>query len=466
MIHVTLIKIEFNGVISWKLYDDAGAIEAFGLLQEHMLSNSYSYETRRRYSYAVANFIDYLYEIKIIGPDAAVTNKTLGTAIETYPLFLQGAQQNFEPQLSEYALKLKKKALSKNSFPPVISALNKFLHICQHLADEACSLASVDSDFDNIKLVIQNINGNKAITPHQRRHLSQNTVLGGVIRATNKKLYRPSKVYTTKPNQHGHEALDFPFTRVGDLLNAAISYRDKSFYALLASSGLRSSEARSIRMSDIDSKNLTLKVHDPDSVRSGLNSQTKGHRYKGRHTSHVFLIEPFKTLFFKYFVEYIRKERVNSVPHEYVFQCLHGRNRGKPFKDAADSTINDAFKTTCKRAKIFIDDSGEDHTHTLHSLRHMYGVLLINYYSLENGETFSLTEVQQMMGHKLISSTKKYARHDNDLITAKMEAANQLIMENITEPKELGFIFAKKLRDKASKIEHSVRLTLKGKSHD
>jgi integrase len=457
MLHVSLVKTNNHGTTRWSLYEETGHIEAFDVFQEHLLSIGRSYETRRRYSHAVANFIDYLYEINVIGAGATVTNAELSSAITNYVLFLQGSQKLYRSQLEDYANRLKKKPLAKNSYSPVISAINNFLYLCQHLADEACSLANIEPDFNNIKLVIQQISGNKGLSTFQRRHLIQNTVLGGVIRTTKAKLTAPTKIAHPSKKSIDSNTLDFPVNRAIDLFNAAKSFRDKAFYALLAASGLRSSEARSILMSHIDTKGLTVRVDDTDCIRFGLNSRKKGHRFKGRETSRVFLIEPFKTLFFQYFVQYVKKERINSVSHNYVFQCLHGEERGKPFKDAADSTINDAFHAACRRADIYGHELDPNKTYTIHSLRHMYGIVLLNYFHLENGQTFRLTEVQHLMGHKHISSTQKYARQDSDLLAAKMEWANEHIMGSSMAPEEMGLIYAKSLREKADKIESAVR---------
>ena len=455
MIHVSLVSHKKHGSTIWSLFDDSEMIAAFTVFQDHLLANGLAYETRRRYSLAVANFIDYLYEFGAAGRDSTITNIRLTKIIQDYIFFLRDGQYSGNPELAEYGRKLNKKGLTKNSFSPTLAAINKFLYICQNLADEACAMANIDTNFDNINLIIQQINGVKELSQPQRQKLIQSTMLGGVIRVTKTKLTRPRKISTPKKTSFDDEFLDFPLDRVFDLLNATRSYRDKALYSLLAASGLRCSEARALRIDDVDTQKLTIRVSDPEATRFGQNSQNRGNRFKGRTTSRVFLLEPFKTHFFKYLAEYIKRERINTLSSEYVFQCHRGKSKGTPFKEAADSTINEAFKNACMRADIRGHELNPDKVFTLHSLRHMYGVILLNYLELPDGKTLRMTEVQQLMGHKNISSTEKYARHDLDLLASKMEWANENINNgHVTE--DLGQLFADSLRRRADKIQRKL----------
>ena len=69
----------------------------------------------------------------------------------------------------------------------------------------------------------------------------------------------------------------------------------------------------------------------------------------------------------------------------------------------------------------------------------------------------SLSEVQQLMGHSSIESTKVYARHDQLLLMAKVEAANAAVFDGLSPNealKSLPGALASKLREAAAKLDH------------
>ncbi|MGL6288978.1 tyrosine-type recombinase/integrase [Aeromonas hydrophila] len=71
-----------------------------------------------------------------------------------------------------------------------------------------------------------------------------------------------------------------------------------------------------------------------------------------------------------------------------------------------------------------------DKRYTLHSLRHFYGYWLLNFHRTADGHSFSLLEVQNMMGHANIESTKKYAVTDKIVAQEKMRLANLVCKTN------------------------------------
>ncbi|WP_265468367.1 hypothetical protein, partial [Aeromonas salmonicida] len=58
-----------------------------------------------------------------------------------------------------------------------------------------------------------------------------------------------------------------------------------------------------------------------------------------------------------------------------------------------------------------------------------YGYWLLNFHRTADGHSFSLLEVQNMMGHANIESTKKYAVTDKIVAQEKMRLAN-LVLQN------------------------------------
>jgi len=97
--------------------------------------------------------------------------------------------------------------------------------------------------------------------------------------------------------------------------------------------------------------------------------------------------------------------------NNFVFQYLRGQNSGKPLREAADSTLNEAFTAAVKRAGIKGPPFDPTYVMTAHSLRHAYGMHMLNDFNVPGQLIPGLTEaeVQLLMGHENINSTRKYA---------------------------------------------------------
>jgi integrase len=152
-------------------------------------------------------------------------------------------------------------------------------------------------------------------------------------------------------------------------------------------------------------------------------------RFKGRVVSEVFLFEPLKTKFFTALELYLLHEYLPTKEHEYVFQILEPSRRGVPYKNASDATRVTSFKRTVRRAGVPGPSYAPKHVWTPHSLRHAYGVYLLNYLPTPNGLGLRLEEVQYLMGHKDIKTTRGYARQGVDILRAKLLWADEQVSE-------------------------------------
>ena len=77
---------------------------------------------------------------------------------------------------------------------------------------------------------------------------------------------------------------------------------------------------------------------------------------------------------------------------------------------------------------------------TLHSLRHLYGVYMLNDYPIAPAQKrfgIPLTDVQMLMGHKSIRTTAKYARPKVDRVIAKLRTSDEQMLGMTDEERKL-----------------------------
>ncbi len=250
-----------------------------------------------------------------------------------------------------------------------------------------------------------------------------------------------------------------PKIRTGDLIKAFRTHRDKALYAFLAASGARISEALQLLWEDINVELGEVKLIDPNR-RPNHSSylylrprQREELAWKARNTSTTMLIEPFKTLFFRSLADYYREEYVPHGRHKFVFQYSVGGIDGEPYLLAGHDSYTDVFKGAARRAGIALPDRTGPH-----SLRHMYGTYLLNYFPRPDG-TYGLPIglVRTIMGHASIASTEKYARRDKDMIALELKFANQVVFQGL-QSKSLVQMRLESLQAQVREIERQLLL--------
>ncbi|MGB1040803.1 MAG: tyrosine-type recombinase/integrase [Flavobacteriales bacterium] len=151
--------------------------------------------------------------------------------------------------------------------------------------------------------------------------------------------------------------------------------KHKALLGLLYGSGLRIGELLELRLSDIDSERMTVKVNQG----------------KGKKDRLTILSNNVLMVLRKYFVEY--------KPKEYLFE---GQKGGKYTAGSARNVL----KQSMKKANI-------NKPATLHTLRHSFATHL-----LEDG--VGITHIQKLLGHHNIKTTLIYTHIANEsLITIK-----------------------------------------------
>lgn len=438
------------GKPTWLLRDTDGIpIGAYSHFCEKNLD--YKFATQKRYAEVVAHFVDYLIEAKAFG--LPVTKRHLNAVIDAYPIFLRDGSDALSEQLLktidqhpddlwllQVTQSLNRKPLKSSSFSNTLAAINRFLRLSEALAIEAFEKASFAGIQHNESYtdLIDAVSGSVSLSPMEIRSMRENSVLGSVIRFKSEGLSRPRRLTSKSANsiQENLHHLDFPFDAVMNLANAASSKRDKALWLLLAASGIRVSEALNLRWSDIDIQKQEVYIFDPEGRRFGGDMLPEEKiRFKGRTVSMTYLIQPFRQELFKALAEYVKEEYVpprQDVEENLVFQYVESTRRGQPLVGVSDASLNNNFKSACARAGISPPSKHEiDINWTIHSLRHMYGVYLVNDYPVNPAESLyglELSEVQLLMGHKRISSTRHYARKKRHALQRKLERADQYLL--------------------------------------
>jgi integrase len=155
----------------------------------------------------------------------------------------------------------------------------------------------------------------------------------------------------------------------------------------------------------------------------------------------TYLFPPLRQQFFSALRHYLEQEFIPAyVPGQskYLFQYVEPKLRGQPLVNASDAALNKPLKAAAARAGIPGPVPGR--LWTLHSLRHLYGVYMLNDYPIAPAEGrfgIPITDVQMLMGHKLLRTTEKYARPKTARLVARLEASDRQMLGMTDQEREL-----------------------------
>jgi integrase len=467
LVHVRKDEINNFGAISWKLCDPDGVpISVFAEFCRNLAGLKYA--TRLRYTTVAARFIDYLYEVKVLG-GPPVSRSIVNESIDYYLALLRSGDQICllsgrgeharyeegaearEQTLRGVAKRLGIKPLAAGSWDNTLAALNKFLRICSLLEREAKEIALLKGGIElglitaaelDYRPLLQAVDGVITFSHEEVRHLKHSTMLGGAIRFRGDELKRPKGIRqsTRQLAQIDVDSLDFPEDHFPALVKSATSWRDRALWTLLFANGIRRSEALNLQWCDIDFSARVVYVLDPDMARYGreVTVSERENRFKGRTMSRTYLRQPYRDWFFEYLSLYRKEEyRLPLDNNDFVFQYLISPHYGRPLHEATDETLNSAFTSAVRRARIPGPPISIEYIWTGHSLRHAFGRHMLNDFTVPGQEQPGLTEaeVQMLMGHKSIVTTRKYAKLRASRLQAKLVAHDhQFIQGNDLPP--------------------------------
>lgn len=169
--------------------------------------------------------------------------------------------------------------------------------------------------------------------------------------------------FIERPNKEKTLPVVLNTDEIKQILNVTENLKHKTILALIYSAGLRISECINMKIKDIDSKRMQIRI-----------SQSKGK--KDRYT---LLSQKTLVLLRTYFLEY--------KPKDYLFES-------PTLEQYSASSIQAIFRASCAKAKI-------TKKATVHTLRHSFATHL-----LENGT--DLRYIQSLLGHESSKTTEIY----------------------------------------------------------
>lgn len=432
--NVTLIETQKNGKRSWRLLDQSGnpilPFDAFA----NSLIRKHSVNTRISYCRHLAEFFDFLYEAAGSLAEqgmTAIDSEKLAEVIEAYDEYLVHGSDSGNDIARSVDRTMPSNRVSKTSSATKHAPVRKFLKLSERVRRQMLEVTQAGiKSFDVAAMpLFQGIGEVREISGYQRTAMVANSLIASVI-SRGPKLLEEDILPTSTPDITYNQERAFPFDKVRTCFDNLTRYRDKALYSFCAASGCRISEALQLLWDDIDTKAQTVELIDPKSRPHCLSYQvlTPVERdslvWKGRTTAKTLLIEPFASMFFDALVAYLKTEYVPHGKHQFVFQYSVDGQRGIPYFLCSASSRNGVLRRAIKL-------SGAIGVEGPHSLRHMYGTYLLNYFPRPDG-TYGLpiVVVQKLMGHANLRATEKYARHDVDLIETELAYANAMVFDD------------------------------------
>lgn len=463
--NVSVRKSEKNGKITWRLLGPGGLpLKPFEIFADALVDEKLPLNTREAYCYNLAGFIDYVYEavfaLTAEQPELQVTSDLIDDVLKAYDEYLVLGSDSAN-KIAKLVDKTRPSPRNTAGTSATKHApIRKFLQLSELARRQTLELIQAglklgDFYLTDGKPLTSGIGTRTPVSEMQRRAMTATSMLTGVIAGGATFLKAPA-LQNTFPQITYDSSRAFPYDRIAEFIRALPTYRDKSFYSLLAASGCRGHEGIQLLFDDIDVIGGTVKLVDPRSRpnhKSYLYLSFKEREqlaWKGRTTNITMLIEPFASMFFENLAEYMRNEYIPHGHHRFVFQYLTPQFLGKPyFLSLADSRL-DAFKKAISQVGI------TNAIHGPHSLRHAYGVYLLNYFPRINGDYgLPLSFVQQIMGHASIKSTMKYAIYDEELLRNELRYANAMVFNGVT-PKSIAQFRLEALNAQVIKIQEEL----------
>lgn len=402
---------------------------------------AYSYNTINRYLPAVAHFVDYLQEFGVI---QGITNPAkLSALITDYQLLCQNSIEHSDA-LAKWKAEVEFPTYAKSSLLPVFGALNIFLDFIESEAEAdiyaANKLGAVYISNIPVK-IIKTFNNQTQHSIDEQNRIKSVSWLAGCIRSWRfVEKQKKATPFVTKriKNKGGENELHFPIgclpfrpgeakprTYFESLLEHTKTFRDKSIFILFAWAGLRTHECLNMLTFDIcpdlEPEEGRIKIICPQD-RKEAHFDGRPLPSKGRKSAIAIMPPHWEGMFYENLQKYLEQEYDYNTEHNFLFQILKGKKKGEPLAHS-QSQMTRNMKNAIKRARNngdLIPGKRTDSNYLWcdHSLRHHYGMWMRNYQPTgtdENGNIlrgFSLTQVQEMMGHNDEESTKIYAQYD------------------------------------------------------
>ncbi len=436
--HVDMFETVRDGRRTFRLLSADELQNTFFDNWAYQLSRKVKYKTVSTYCYAVKTMLNYVAEVAF--QNGGLTAGLLVDALENYESYLVFGTSSSVEMVRKAARVLGDRNLSGSSVVTNFAGINRFIDASEMLrkglleleAHGAIRSASL-SDFSLRTSV-------RIEAPAKvRSALKSNSWLAGCIAGGAKRIKRVGLSPISKPSElaftdeFGGDELTFPIDKCVELIEKAPSLRDKVLWSLIAATGCRVSEALTMLVRDVkpntqNHESSQVLIVDPATRRHVLINYIPEEvinqlPHKGRAHTETYMIEPFASMFWIALAEYKKEElekeqsRLVPVSHEFLFRNL---KNGEPMP-LSYQTVYERF------TKVAKEITGVNYG--FHSLRHMYGYYLVNHCVNPNPNGnrrygMDLHLVQKYLGHTQISTTKRYARQDVQMLNATLAAIN------------------------------------------
>lgn len=380
--------------------------------------------TNRQYVGHNAGLMDFLYECRALGA-GPIDPDALNEILESYYTFLTEGVCSDDYIIRTVANRLGRTPITISSALKVKAAANDLLR--RHAAVLRDSLAKVKTLYPECDIA----------PPPELPVLADRQRSSNEIEQMRSNLME----FKEKPNstflvaEGGLESgrrprdgtrKDFPSLHILTLIRN-LPPLEKAIALFQCGGGLRQSEAWAIRQPDINLKERTIRVEDPNHLRD---PSTKELPFKGRTTANVYVFEPFKTFLFDAIADYQAVRPTSD--SDYLFVSDADGTYGEPLLEVLQgNSLNRRLNRALAAAQIsnhIYKSSTTQKTYTSHSLRHFYGYWARNFVYMPGRPTIGLTlaEIQVLMGHIDIKSTLRYAVIDNDIFMAEISASEEM----------------------------------------
>lgn len=409
---------------------------------ELLVDKGYASTTIEQYAGHVSRFLDFLYELRTVSIELNIAFEP-STVFRLYQDYLTLGESSDTKLIRQIAINIgKDNATSFRSIANGIEAsLSIFMELRMFHKDDDSFLDTITHERNISHRELSKIARNSWLEATKRSFGSKNTKKVKLFRKAARKNNRASLKTLTKEKIQKSFPIDksVQFFYNSNITPASkfAKVRDFLLYALLAATGVRTSEALQVTVDDINWDERTIDIISPnDRHNAGLTQkESEALCDKGRATSLTFMIQPFAEIFWSILKVYMEHHYKSNVSHRFLFQKANGR----PFFCSDRSTRSKTLKRYIKEFDSTLLHLGH------HGFRHTYAFYTLNYFPIvdENGnptdrQGLPLAYVKLLMGHQNISSTEVYAKQDVDLIEFMLSAANSYIRDQNISLKELA----------------------------
>lgn len=409
---------------------------------ELLVERGYASTTIEQYAGHVCRFLDFLYEVRTVSDELNVVLEP-SKMFRLYQDYLTLGKRSDTKLIRQVAINIGKD--NETSFRSIANGIEASLSIFMELR-------LFDKDDDSF---LEAIKHEHNISHRELSKMARNSWFEATKRSFGSKSKKKVKLFRKAARKNNRSSLktltkekikkSFPidksvqFFSYSDITPASkfSKVRDFLLYALLAASGVRTSEALQVTVDDINWDEKTIDIISPNDRHNVGITQKESEALcdKGRATSLTFMIQPFAQIFWSILKVYIEHHYKSNVSHRFLFQKANGR----PFFCSCRATRSKTLKRYIKEFDPTLLHLGH------HAFRHTYAFYTLNYFPLvdENGsptdrQGLPLAYVKLLMGHQNICSTEVYAKQDVDLIEFMLSAANSYIRDKNISLKELA----------------------------